>query len=193
MYCNQCEQTAQGTGCATSPGVCGKNEDVQSLHRRDRLLHDLHHPVEQRLVGLLLREQVLLDLFNAHSGLEGGVGVVDHRIEIVERERTVRHADQALPVDAHRSVVENQGDQPDLGLVESVLETFGQWQRNAGNGSIVPIQIRMGDEDSVDGLLSKMTRGFEDISDSLNLTYPDSEIEQRKLLHENAVRFYGLE
>lgn len=31
MFCNQCEQTAHGTGCAMSPGVCGKNEDVQSL------------------------------------------------------------------------------------------------------------------------------------------------------------------
>lgn len=31
MFCNQCEQTFRGTGCAKSPGVCGKNEDVQSL------------------------------------------------------------------------------------------------------------------------------------------------------------------
>jgi hydroxylamine reductase len=30
MFCNQCEQTAQGTGC-TKVGVCGKNEDIQSL------------------------------------------------------------------------------------------------------------------------------------------------------------------
>jgi hydroxylamine reductase len=31
MFCNQCEQAAKGTGCETTPGVCGKNEDVQSL------------------------------------------------------------------------------------------------------------------------------------------------------------------
>ena len=31
MYCNQCEQARHGTGCAESPGVCGKNEDVQSV------------------------------------------------------------------------------------------------------------------------------------------------------------------
>ncbi len=30
MFCNQCEQTAKGTGC-TVTGVCGKNEDIQSL------------------------------------------------------------------------------------------------------------------------------------------------------------------
>ena len=30
MFCNQCEQTAKGTGC-TITGVCGKNEDIQSL------------------------------------------------------------------------------------------------------------------------------------------------------------------
>ena len=30
MYCNQCEQTAKGVAC-TKIGVCGKNEDLQSL------------------------------------------------------------------------------------------------------------------------------------------------------------------
>jgi hydroxylamine reductase len=30
VYCNQCEQSRIG-GCATAPGVCGKDEDVQSL------------------------------------------------------------------------------------------------------------------------------------------------------------------
>lgn len=31
MFCNQCEQTAHGVGCVISPGVCGKDADVQSL------------------------------------------------------------------------------------------------------------------------------------------------------------------
>ena len=31
MFCNQCEQAAHGTGCATSPGICGKDADVQGL------------------------------------------------------------------------------------------------------------------------------------------------------------------
>ena len=39
MFCNQCEQTANGTGCASSPGVCGKDEDVQSL--QETLLYGL--------------------------------------------------------------------------------------------------------------------------------------------------------
>jgi hydroxylamine reductase len=38
MFCYQCEQTAQGTGC-TKSGVCGKNEDIQSL--QDTLLYGL--------------------------------------------------------------------------------------------------------------------------------------------------------
>ena len=33
MFCNQCEQTFRGVGCASSLGVCGKNEDVQSLQK----------------------------------------------------------------------------------------------------------------------------------------------------------------
>ncbi|EIC23624.1 hydroxylamine reductase [Thiorhodovibrio frisius] len=31
MFCNQCEQTFRQSACVTSPGVCGKSEDVQSL------------------------------------------------------------------------------------------------------------------------------------------------------------------
>ena len=32
MFCDQCEQTAKGTGC-TKVGVCGKNEDIESLQK----------------------------------------------------------------------------------------------------------------------------------------------------------------
>ncbi|MFH1478297.1 MAG: hydroxylamine reductase [Candidatus Omnitrophota bacterium] len=38
MFCYQCEQTVSGTGC-TKIGVCGKNEDIQSL--QDTLLYGL--------------------------------------------------------------------------------------------------------------------------------------------------------
>lgn len=38
MFCNQCEQTAKGTGC-TIQGVCGKNPDVATL--QDLLIHSL--------------------------------------------------------------------------------------------------------------------------------------------------------
>lgn len=31
MFCDQCEQTMGGTGCNHSPGICGKDADVQSL------------------------------------------------------------------------------------------------------------------------------------------------------------------
>lgn len=31
MFCNQCEQTAHGIGCTLSPGVCGKDADVQAM------------------------------------------------------------------------------------------------------------------------------------------------------------------
>lgn len=38
MFCNQCEQTVGGKGC-TKVGVCGKNEDIQSL--QELLLYGL--------------------------------------------------------------------------------------------------------------------------------------------------------
>ena len=39
MFCNQCEQTILGKGCTSGIGVCGKNEDVQSL--QETLLYGL--------------------------------------------------------------------------------------------------------------------------------------------------------
>ena len=39
MFCNQCEQTAKGTGCSVI-GVCGKNEEVADL--QDLLVHSFH-------------------------------------------------------------------------------------------------------------------------------------------------------
>jgi hydroxylamine reductase len=38
MFCNQCEQTAKGTGC-TKVGVCGKQPDVAAL--QDLLIYAL--------------------------------------------------------------------------------------------------------------------------------------------------------
>ena len=33
MFCDQCEQSYKGTGCVGAMGVCGKNEDVESLQK----------------------------------------------------------------------------------------------------------------------------------------------------------------
>jgi hydroxylamine reductase len=54
MFCNQCEQTAKGTGC-TKIGVCGKQEDVASL--QDLLTYAVQGlslvAVEGRKVGVV--------------------------------------------------------------------------------------------------------------------------------------------
>ena len=42
MFCNQCEQTQNGTGC-TDIGVCGKDEDMQSL--QEILLYDARNDI----------------------------------------------------------------------------------------------------------------------------------------------------
>jgi hydroxylamine reductase len=39
MFCNQCEQTSQGVACTGTFGVCGKDEDIQSLE--EMLLYGL--------------------------------------------------------------------------------------------------------------------------------------------------------
>jgi len=54
VFCNQCEQTAQGVGC-TIRGVCGKSPDVAALH--DLLIHSLKglalYGVEARRRGIV--------------------------------------------------------------------------------------------------------------------------------------------
>jgi len=61
MFCNQCEQTAKGTGC-TIAGVCGKNEDVADL--QDLLIHALQglalYAREGRKLGIV---DEAIDLF----------------------------------------------------------------------------------------------------------------------------------
>ena len=47
MFCNQCEQTAKGTGC-TVAGVCGKSADVAVI--QDQLIYLL-----RRLAALVLQ------------------------------------------------------------------------------------------------------------------------------------------
>ncbi|SDO82468.1 hydroxylamine reductase [Desulforhopalus singaporensis] len=57
MFCNQCEQTAKGSGC-TKIGVCGKNDDLASL--QDLLTHAMQGlslvAVEGRKVGIVDNE-----------------------------------------------------------------------------------------------------------------------------------------
>ncbi|MCW4038155.1 MAG: hydroxylamine reductase [Candidatus Bathyarchaeota archaeon] len=57
MFCNQCEQTAQGIGCSVR-GVCGKSPEVAALH--DLLIHSLKglslYGVEARKYGILDEE-----------------------------------------------------------------------------------------------------------------------------------------
>jgi hydroxylamine reductase len=57
MFCNQCEQTANGKGCERI-GVCGKNEEVAAL--QDLLVHSLKnlsaHAVQAREKGIVENE-----------------------------------------------------------------------------------------------------------------------------------------
>ncbi|WP_436606591.1 hydroxylamine reductase [Sorangium sp. So ce1036] len=74
MFCNQCEQTSHGTGC-TTVGVCGKDEDVQSL--QEILLYGLkgvaayaHHArklgVRDERVSAFLEEALFATLTNVN-------------------------------------------------------------------------------------------------------------------------------
>ncbi|MFH1922490.1 MAG: hydroxylamine reductase [Planctomycetota bacterium] len=85
MFCNQCEQTAQGTGCTARVGVCGKNEDVQSL--QETLLYGLkgmaayaHHA--RRLgktdenVSAFIEEALFATVTNVNFDMDSLLGMV---------------------------------------------------------------------------------------------------------------------
>ena len=65
MFCNQCEQTAKGSGC-TKIGVCGKTDNLAAL--QDLLTHALQGlslaAVEGRRVGVIDKD---IDRFTAES------------------------------------------------------------------------------------------------------------------------------
>ncbi len=84
MFCYQCEQTAGGTGC-TKVGVCGKNEDIQSL--QDILLFGLkgigayaYHARElgakDEAVDAFMHEAMFATLTNVDFDLNRFLGLV---------------------------------------------------------------------------------------------------------------------
>ena len=84
MFCYQCEQTSKGTGC-TVAGVCGKNEDIQSL--QDTLLFGLKglaaYAYHARKLGetdenvnAFVEEALFATLTNVNFDLNRHVGLV---------------------------------------------------------------------------------------------------------------------
>ncbi len=85
MFCNQCEQTAHGTGCDSSPGVCGKDQDMQSL--QETLLYGLkgmasyaHHArrlgVSDEGVSAFIEEALFATVTNVNFDLDSLLGLV---------------------------------------------------------------------------------------------------------------------
>jgi hydroxylamine reductase len=96
MFCNQCEQAQNGTGC-TEYGVCGKGQDVQSL--QDTLLYGLkgmaayaHHA--RRLgrldpaVDAFMEEALFATMTNVNFDLPSLTGMVlecgRHNLRVME-------------------------------------------------------------------------------------------------------------
>ena len=84
MFCYQCEQTSKGTGCTVN-GVCGKNEDIQSL--QDTLIFGLKgvaaYAYHARAMGYtdekvdaFLEEALFTTLTNVNFDLESYLGYV---------------------------------------------------------------------------------------------------------------------
>ncbi len=84
MFCYQCEQTAKGTGC-THVGVCGKNEDINSL--QDTLIFGLkgmaayaYHArqlgVHDEQVDAFMEEALFTTLTNVNFNLNDHVKMV---------------------------------------------------------------------------------------------------------------------
>lgn len=92
MFCNQCEQTAKGTGC-TVQGVCGKNPEVAAL--QDLLNHALQglslYAVEGRKKGvtdpevnLFTCEGVFSTLTNVDFDADRFIALINKAVELRE-------------------------------------------------------------------------------------------------------------
>ena len=79
MFCNQCEQTFRQTACVNSPGVCGKDADMQSL--QEILLYGLkgmaayaHHArrmgKSDERVSAFIEEALFATMTNVNFSLE---------------------------------------------------------------------------------------------------------------------------
>ncbi|UCD76582.1 MAG: hydroxylamine reductase, partial [Phycisphaerales bacterium] len=87
LICNQCEQTAHGTGCHinSTPGVCGKDKDVESLQQI--LLYGLkgmaayaHHArrlgVTDEAVSAFIEEALFATVTNVNFDFDSLLGMV---------------------------------------------------------------------------------------------------------------------
>ena len=92
MFCNQCEQTAKGTGCSVI-GVCGKNEEVADL--QDLLVHALQglalYAQEGRRLGIVddatdrfTYEAIFSTLTNVDFDPERFVALIKRAVELRE-------------------------------------------------------------------------------------------------------------
>lgn len=85
MFCDQCEQAMNGTGCASKIGVCGKNEDIHSL--QDTLVygakgvaayayHARQLGVKDEEVSAFLEEALFKTLTNVNFDLNNHIETV---------------------------------------------------------------------------------------------------------------------
>ena len=92
MFCNQCEQTAKGTGCSVI-GVCGKNEEVADL--QDLLVHAMQglalYGQEGRRLGIVddatdrfTYEAIFSTLTNVDFDPERFVALIKRAVELRE-------------------------------------------------------------------------------------------------------------
>lgn len=83
MFCDQCEQTARGTGC-TKVGVCGKNEDIESLQKNliytlkgisAYVYHARELGVDDPEISAFIPEALYATLTNSNFDLDYFIGI----------------------------------------------------------------------------------------------------------------------
>ncbi len=96
MFCNQCEQTAQGKGCSVI-GVCGKKEDVAGL--QDLLIYVMEglslYALEGRKVGIVDEATDLFTLEAIFSTLTNVDFDPDRFVELIKKAVELRESMKA--------------------------------------------------------------------------------------------------
>jgi len=156
MFCNQCEQTAQGTGC-TIKGVCGKSPDIQSL--QETLLFALkgigayaYHARQmgerEEEVDAFMHEAMFKTLTNVDFSIDDMIATVLaagrinlKAMEMLDRANTKTYGDP-VPVKVQSGTVNGPGilvtghDLPDL--EELLKQTEGKGINIYTHGEMLP-------------------------------------------------------
>ena len=157
MFCYQCEQTANGTGC-TKIGVCGKQPDVAAL--QDLLIHALQglslYAVEGRKVGVSDSEVNLFTCEGVFSTLTNVNFDADRFVALINRAVALR--------DGLKAKVGAAGGKVDFTEPAAVFTPASSLDGLVAQGEKLEIKIGNGEDPDIQSLKHTLLFGLKGVA-----------------------------